>query len=914
MITAGPTFSQIKAQVAAVREKVPHARVIGISAPGRWAGQRITADGEQTYMVCQCDSPLAMRLALREKPDDATAVLVTGLDDSDLDDDIRVRLAKRQLIALNSWQIVKSLFEAHTIDPRIGRLTWMAEELMSLRPPEGYAPTAGGVLDADRAWGVVLKARYGLPGGRPDLAAVLRWSMDPESVRKWQKAPDEQRTAATEWVAQINGPVIEPLLACVGRSAGPEVVPVGLASRVVFAPEVQGQLDKARGRMEERYFGGDAPAPAILDRWHRVASELVREHTADSRQRQVLLARTDEILEEVGASDHAHLSDVSPLGFDQRFARFGQTLERAIQNEAIASVEALNEARNAVLGHALVHTGHQHRRVERMQMALRLVRWLQSQNDAGGAKPTSLAEAAGRQRAEHAYVDWARWALRTGDPDQVVSRAYHRLFERVRRGREADAAAFADLLRDWTGAGASSAGVLAVESVLGQVVAPLAEQTPVLVVVIDGMSTAVWRELMSDLTSGYEWASLVPESEGALPPAIAAIPSVTEISRASLLCGHLARGASTDEKKGFGEHPDLLRHCRSGSPPVLFHKAAVQESDEIVLEGNLRHEIASSHRRVVGVVVNAVDDHLLKGEQLDIRWTRDAIRVLPALLYEARMAGRCVVLVSDHGHVLDQGTTGRSYDDAGERWRPDNGHVDEGERRINGERVLGEGNGSLIAPWSEALRYGMKKNGYHGGLNPQEMVVPVAVLCAGNTWPKRWAEAPVEVPLWWDQSAEPEVEIEQPTAPKPPETPETPATPEEMPGPLFQAQDDKPSVSAEQGREAEGADQPKSAAPGWIDALLESPLFTEQKKLGGRAVPDDAVFAQLLTALDQRGGKMTSTALSRMMQRPPHRLAGLLAAAQRVLNIDGYHVLNRDEASQSVELNAELLRRQFGLD
>ena len=56
---------------------------------------------------------------------------------------------------------------------------------------------------------------------------------------------------------------------------------------------------------------------------------------------------------------------------------------------------------------------------------------------------------------------------------------------------------------------------------------------------------------------------------------------------------------------------------------------------------------------IVGVVINAVDDNLLKGEQIDTRWSRDEIKVLPALLHEARMARRLVVLLSDHGHVLD---------------------------------------------------------------------------------------------------------------------------------------------------------------------------------------------------------------------------------------------------------------------
>ena len=58
-------------------------------------------------------------------------------------------------------------------------------------------------------------------------------------------------------------------------------------------------------------------------------------------------------------------------------------------------------------------------------------------------------------------------------------------------------------------------------------------------------------------------------------------------------------------------------------------------------------------KRVVGVVINAVDAHLLKGEQLDLRWTRDEIKVLPSLLYEARSARRVVVLLSDHGHLLE---------------------------------------------------------------------------------------------------------------------------------------------------------------------------------------------------------------------------------------------------------------------
>ena len=159
---------------------------------------------------------------------------------------------------------------------------------------------------------------------------------------------------------------------------------------------------------------------------------------------------------------------------------------------------------------------------------------------------------------------------------------------------------------------------------------------------------------------------------------------------------------------------------------MLFHKATLQESEDAVLAADVRREIGSAHRKIVGVVINAVDDNLLKGGQIDMRWSRDEIKVLPALLHEARMARRLVVLVSDHGHVLDCQTQARPGE-GGERWRVASGEPAADELLIQGPRVAVEGH-RLIAPWSERVRYGMMKNGYHGGLTPQEMVVPIIVL------------------------------------------------------------------------------------------------------------------------------------------------------------------------------------------
>jgi hypothetical protein len=892
--TAASTFNQIKAQVAAIRQKIPHARVVGIRAPGRWTGERRKEDSGETYLIEQCDSPLAMRIALREKEDDATKVLITSLDDREVGDDVLVRLVKRRLFPIDSWQIVKSLFKVHSIDPRITRHGWIAEYLMELCPREGYPAAIGGFLDAETVWPILLGRGMGLAGERPDLQALLKWSIERDNVRQFQRALEPFRQGAAEWLTGVAGPTASLVLDCVRANELPDALPIGLAASVVFHPKAAGKLEKAAGKLEERYLGGKSPDSGAIGRWSVAATEVVRLQLTDPKSKRQQLGRADEILGEVGAESFAHLSDTSPLGFDQRLAAFGGKLAGTLSRGGPRAVAALSKARTAILRHDLA--GRERRRLERVDMAVRLVRWFAAIQ----SKPVeaeSLAESAAYQLAEGGFVDWARLALRSGDPVRELSEAYGRLFDQVTELREKQAHRFATLLKDWTAAGSTGDDVIPVESILERIVGPLAAEAPVLVIVIDGMSVAVYRELLADITR-HEWVALAEEGRGSTRPGLATIPSVTEASRTSLFCGRLLSGGANQEKAGFAELPALVAQSRGNSPPVLFHKPALQETDDASLAGDVRKEIGSSHRRIVGVVVNAVDDHLLKGEQIDIRWSRDEIKVLPALLHEARIARRIVVLLSDHGHVLDCGTEGRPHE-GGERWRSDEGDPEADELRISGGRVVTPESKTLIAPWSERIRYGVKKNGYHGGLAPQEIVVPIAVLCANETYPAGWVEAAVETPAWWDEPLR-ELPSRQEEPPK-----LKPIRPKK-PGFLFDLEAEEP---AQQPVEV----APVAEVPEWITALLASPIFDEQKKLGGRTVPANEVFSRLLAAVDSRGGKMTSVTLARAINYPPIRLRGLLAVAQRVLNIDGYAVLTRDEASDTVELNRDLLCRQFDL-
>ena len=917
---AGLTFNQLKAQVAAVRKKLPESTAIAIRSNFRWSGESQRSDGDETYFIHQCDSPLAMRVALRDPGREMggdtrrMSILITDLDDEQIGDDILVRLKPRKVVPLDNWQIVKSLFQAREVDPRVTKHHWIATELMDYGAMRDCPPAASGFLDAETVWQTLLRQLIGFEGEIPDLLGILKWSTSIENVRRLRKLDAPVRDAVRDWMVGIAGPAAACVLKAASTHEKPDALPIGLAAGVVLHAEAKGKLEKASGKLEERYLSGETPSASNIAAWHAAACDVVRLGLSDGRLKQQLLGRGDEILHEVGGDAFAWLSDTSAIGFDQRLARFGEELGLSLEamSKGPVSLDSLVQSRDRLLAHD--RAARERRRMDRVQMAMRLVRWLSSQhNQASSHAPASLSDAADIHLRDSSFVDWARLTLRSGDPVRDLSNAYAKLFDRVTDIAESRSRTFAEKLKDWTAAHSDDESLVPVEQILGRIVAPIAEKNPVLVILIDGMSVAVFRELMDDVL-GSDWALLAEEDRG-LRCGLATVPSVTEVSRTSLMCGKLTRGASANEKVGFAEHPALVSASRVTHPPILFHKASLQESEDASLAADIRKEIGSSHRKVVGVVVNAVDDHLLKGEQIDTRWTRDEIKVLPSLLHEAKMSRRTVILLSDHGHVLDCNATGKKAD-GGERWRVDTNDAGQQELQVSGSRVVipGEdqspGKTSLIAPWSEKLRYGIKKNGYHGGLTPQEMVVPIAVLSTSDLFPAGWQEASVDLPLWWNEppvvDAGPGFDGEWGR-----EAPVIKSQPKKTPETLFDFVESETSRKPDSSSGSVGKESP--AVLPWVDALLASPVFEQQKMLGGRSTPTDEMFAKVLSAIDARGGKMTSPALAASIGLSPMRLRGLLAIAGRVLNIDGYAVLTRDETSDTVSLDRTLLCRQFDL-
>jgi hypothetical protein len=877
-----PTAALIQAQAAAILERWPEELVIGFHSPSPWQSGGSVLAGGKALRVRTCQSSIEIREALIDAEQGEPIVFVTPLRDEDLEADVRARLARRRINVIRPWETVRDVFKLRDLDSRLDGEAWMAERLLEAHAAGGGPVVPSGFLDLDTAWEMVA-ASLELPSGRPDALELLRWA-DDHGLAQFQAAGEVAQAALRRRVLETAGPAGEAILGCLASGLGTDVLALGLVCGVVFhrdaPPEGRIALERAAVRLE-RYSGHRAVSAAAGRAWAAAAEALVEDLLRERglQHARPLLQRADALLREVEAQDQAHLGRFSLLGFEQRLARLAARLDEALSQPGAEAAPRLREALRSVREHGLAAA--QPERVVRAEMALRLLRWLGRAAEV--ASPASFEEAATRYAADTGFADRVRATLEAGDGCEPLSAAYNRLLSRVADRREAENERFGRLLAEWVATGGSLREALRIEDVLTDVVGPLAARGPVLLLVVDGMSLAIYREVAEDLVR-EGWIELASEGHPAVRPVIAALPTVTEVSRASLLCGRLGRGLAADERAGFAAHSDLLKHTGRKKPPVLFHKADLGEGGETGLATAVRAELADPDRRVVAVVVNAVDDHLAKGDQIRPRWGIETIGPLRTVLHAAQQAGRTVVVTSDHGHVPERGSEARSYPEA-QRWRAADPPPGSGEVAVHGGRVVIPAGGRLVAPWSELLRYGGKKNGYHGGVSPQEVVVPLGVFTPGLEV-EAWVEVASTWPAWWTEE-----QAVQAPAPRRPLRKKAEQTR------LF------PTPTAA------GA----SPGDGWIEALLKSPVWKAQLQMAGRVSGEVDRLRQALLALDERGGKLTRQALGHRLGLAPVRVGGFVAGLRRVLNVDGYDVLEVDDASDTVTLNRELLRKQFEL-
>lgn len=913
----------LAARVAAVVQKTG-ASAVGVHATGLWTGGDHVEVGGKQHPVVVCTSVLAVREALdrhaahQESDGSAPAlVLLTPLSTEELGWDVRVRLARRRLLETAPWDLVSDLFRARTVDPRISAHGWMARLLLDHTPAGGYPPVPNAVLDADTAWMHVFDQALGPRVKYPDADALLADSLAARLSDRFERLPDEARAAAAGRIRDTAGPLGELLVAAVEAGHGAMLIPLGLTCDVLF-PEDGGrgrELDQAAVRLEP-FLEGRTVAPELGRRWAE-AAQRVLDRLSEAELASVY-QRTEDLLREVRADAFVGLSRVLPAGYGRRLEAFGRAITAFVSAEAgVASVE---EAFARVAQHRQARQGDEPRRIERLRMALRLVRFLESRRQTTPAETRSLAEGATRYMSGSSFVDWARTLLLGGEQSAQLDEALGALSERVRAVRERENQAFATKLAAWNEAPAAMEGVLPVEHVLEGVVAPAARQAPVLLLVLDGMGFASFRQLHEQLRQ-QGWAEWAPSDQQHRALALAVSPCITRLSRTSLFSGRLTTGTSHDEKKAFARHPGLVSDSQSKKPPVLFHKGDLAEGTASGLAEAVRETLQEEKQRVVGIVLNVLDDALAASDQVLPRWTLDHIRLLQPILFEARLAGRVVVLTSDHGHVLEaEGKTLPGGTD--ERWRAFGEPIAPEEVVLVGPRIeAAVGTDRIVVPWSERVRYTRKKAGYHGGATPQEMLMPVAVMASGDQRFEDWKLLTETPPAWWKPEREetpPSSTEDRPSeaspssrrpAPRSPRSPSTGVQPS-----LFE---EPPEPAEPEPPEPERSSPAEAALPGgpdWIEKLLSSEAYAAQRSMAGRMAPADETVRTCLTLAERNHGRVSRAALSGALGLPEVRLRGFLAGLQRLLNLDGYPVVSVDEASDTIEVNRDLLRRQFQIN
>jgi hypothetical protein len=912
----------------------PGPRIIAMRAEPKWTNGPLTVDHHRVEIEA-CVSPLAVRSSLavwaereaHSMDGEASDLLVVlcELSDHELGEDVLARLAHRRVLPLEPWDAARSLFGVQRMDAAFGKDDgWIANALLE-HVPADYAASVGAGTTLTREVALNALAHQLLGARDVGVDAIIDAAARPEPFRRLDGLDEDTRAGLLGAVASASGPLGDLVAKMLAAGRGADLVALGVAARAIYG-DGGFEAGKAAGKLEE-WCGGAIITPtagsALAGRCEEAVQQMA---TADRDQANAIVARAEALAEGL-VVPYPEASPLLPSGFHRRIVLAVDVLRSMLAGVdegptgAAAVLDgALGELRRAVddlKTHAESKTPAGRRRKDRLEMAARLSTWLASSAADTDVSPAASFEgAAARYVPEGAWVDRARRQLWRGDGDGDVSTTYRELIDRVVERRRIENERFAELLASWTTSPSTpdelvSSGLTTVEAVVDRVLARFTGQS-LLFVVLDGCGLPSFSELAPQFgEAGFReivHAGTGPAENhaGSRLTAIAALPTVTQVSRASLIAGCLDRGNQDRERAQFEANPSLRR---DGRPAVFFHQNRLAGAAGESLAPEVLGALGPEGPAVVGVVINTIDDQLRKGtftEELRI----DDVGALVPLLDAARNGGRAVIVSADHGHVLAQPDDGGSgvfsgggY--GGERWREADRPAAEGEVLLRGERVLLGGEAGILAPWEDDYRYGAKAGGYHGGATPEEVLVPVAVfLPAGIQGPTGWEAFGEAPPLWWDLWAERAGVLETAGAGKPGKSRRRASKPVDEAQGAFELPAVLPTPAGA------GA----QAAPGWVDALLSSVVWKEQKaKVGRAALPNDRVRA-VLAAVARRGSVISFAALAIDASMPQARLPGFLANLARVLNVDAYAVLDVDAAAQEARLSLPTLGEQFQID
>jgi len=852
----------IRARLKKASDKQHRYGVLGLRAQPRWDGQVFEHDGKPVTVVA-CPSVLAIWQAIEERRADQWTVVLTDVGEDDLGDTVQAHLIECRLFTPDPWDALRSNFSATTVEPALYRSTndrALANGLLSVITT--YTPAPGGVLTRNHAMTAVTRDVLGMIKGSDvevDTFAVLEWSRSSNAANLADlRDHGELTSAVTGWLADRSGKLSKPVRILLESGRIADLVPLGVVAGLFCQSE--GSDERALGMFLGQY-GLGALSADDLQNWYTHARGLVTSSLAVDQQQAVLQAAAS-IVDELRIGAAAASSDLLRHGLAARINALAAAVSAS--EPALAEVEGLWVEVNK---HLLAPTSPT---VSAFDGAVRLARWLRTSAETG----TGLSDTFQRYIGSDSWVDTALVKARRGSENPTAAAALRVVIERTVGRRAEFDRQFATALAD-----APHPKVPVIENVVRDAVVPIARQAPTLLLVVDALSMAAANELVVALQQDG-WTEISTGAGTLRAGALAVLPTLTQRSRCSLLCGELREGPDTVERTGFLALVRDAGLAATGSvTDPIFHKKALEaRTSGASLATDVNNAIVDTdHQRLVAVVLNYVDDTLHHTDPGGADWTVNTITHLRALLAAAKSAGRAVVITSDHGHIIEYGTSAKvdRANTYGQRAHGDFAAADPArEVVVEGPRVLTADHRVVLAV-DETIRYGARNAGYHGGATPAEAIVPVLAFVPGLV--ESWATPVVGAePSWWYPGpiSAPVVMREQSTAPS-----------------LF---DNEPIAT-------------QNPLP---DKVIRSKVFAAQVKLAGRVVVKPAeVKALLAILLDSH--EITFEQAATVLGVAAARVKGALMQTKLILDVEGYEVLRVGGGVVSVD--AAALAEQFGV-
>ena len=919
--------------IHASRHRSPHTAFYG-EPDADLLGNRVVpvpVDGaDRRFFVTPVRSELELRWALSHAQADEPLALLLGYGDR-VPYDVEARLAKGGVRHIDRGRRLAARFEARGASPDLLAQPALVEALLDLG--QGFPRCPGLTVDVDAAWRALLGALTPLGEGTPSEDGVLVLAAlhggGPDFVRRCDTWP-ALRPALHAWLARVAGPVARVAWRAWELDEGPRAAALTFVLQAAAEGLAAGRHDYLAGllpavleRIDPELKAEVAAHRFDLARWGELADRVWLGLQRVPGAAPEILRRAEEAFPRHPKVDEAlERSTYLPRSFERAEDALAEALIGAVADATRPALDAAIAAKRRLDAHRL-SAGEAARPVAaRAEMALRLLAWRLRRGDHAeridARPPVEQAPAiAAAYAAEGGFVDRARHALRGAGAD-ALGKAFAAVLELADGLRDAEDARFAHALDAWTSRGRPAGEAIPIEAVLQDLAVKFLKDRParrLLVLLMDGMSWERAVELILDLEN-HAYAPIAEHlALKGMRPVVAALPTLTDVSRSALFAGKLVkageqRSASGDVErfaahKGFaalGLSPRLLL----GGDAVARDGAATKQALDLV----------ASADRAVGVVLNAIDDSLSAAGHLKMALTVDGIPALRDLLRAARFAGRAVLLVADHGHVpgarfgapVAQG-------DGGTRWRKLRLEEAPGTREIvlSGPcvwRPLGVDRLALL--FAETDCYGSgPREGEHGGAALAEVVAPAVLVGAEDLarvaelqgTPDEGLEVrPFPRPAFWDLALGAASSSQAPTRktrdPKPSRKQQSES---------LQLPHVAPPPSAPPAPVAAAA----PARPPAVERLEASELFRTMLAQRPKASRENVLRA--VTVLLEAGGQLPPELFAARYGVLPGRVSGVVSVLSEVLNVDGYPVLTFDHVGRSVRLDDAKLEAVFAV-